>query len=52
MEWWEIMVQWNGSLMSGGNELVRGQGEWRWHAGWGVLTRVRGGCKPDFVWRS
>ena len=26
--------------MGCGNELVRGQGEWRWHAGWGVLTRV------------
>ena len=22
------------------NELVRGQGEWRWYAGWGVLSRV------------
>ena len=26
--------------MGCGNELVRGQGEWRWYAGWGVLTRV------------
>ena len=22
------------------NELVRGQGEWQWYAGWGVITRV------------
>ena len=35
--------------MGCGNELVRGQGEWRWYAGWGVLTRVGGGCRPDFV---
>ena len=51
-----IRVQWNGILMSGeilrvgcGNELVRRQCEWCWYAGWGVLTRVGGGCKPDFV---
>ena len=35
-----------------GNEFVRGQGGWQWFAGWGVLTRVGGGCKPDFVGRS
>ena len=61
MEWWGIRVQWNGTLRGGeilrrgwgcGNELVRGQGEWQWHAGWGMLTRVGGGCKPDFVRRS
>ena len=26
--------------MGCGNELVRGQGEWWWYAGWEVLTRV------------
>ena len=31
---------------------MRRQGEWCWYAGWGVLTREGGGCKPDFVWRS
>ena len=48
-----IRVQWDGSLKGGeilcGNELVRGQGEWLWYARWGVLTRVGGGCKLDFV---
>ena len=33
--------------MGCGNELVRGQGEWRWYARWGVSTRVGGGCKLD-----
>ena len=28
--------------MGCGNELVRGQGEWWWYAGCGVLTRVGG----------
>ena len=41
MEWLEIGVQWNGSLM-GGEILLERWGEWRWYAGSGELTRVGG----------
>ena len=50
--WGVVMSLWGGGWVLVVMSWWGGHCEWWWYGEWGVLTRVGGGCKPDFVWRS